>query len=53
MRGFAGMDKNGGGEVDLTSGVYRITDAVTSVTIFMSGTNWTTNSTFALYGIKG
>ena len=53
MRSFSGLDKNGSGEVNLTSGLWINTNAVTSVTLtFLSG-NWTTSTTFALYGIKG
>lgn len=49
---FSGMDKNGNGEIDLMSGVYKSTTAITSISLIIGG-NWTTNSQFALYGIKG
>jgi len=52
VRAFMGRDQNGTGEVYLSSGVWLSTAAVTSLTIFCSG-NFTTASSFALYGIKG
>ena len=39
-------------DVALTSGVWRNTAAVNSITLF-SGTNFTSGSVFSLYGIKG
>jgi len=52
FRIFSGMDKNGNGEIDLMSGVYKSTTAITSISLIIGG-NWTTTSTFALYGIRG
>ena len=54
VRTFAGIDVNGvGGDIALDSGLWRNTNAVTSITITTFGTNFTTATTFALYGIKG
>jgi hypothetical protein len=53
VRSIAGVDKNGSGEIDLNSGLWLSTAAVTSLTIRMSSGYFTTSSTFSLYGIKG
>lgn len=56
IKSFGGFDGNtyfGSGFAGLTSGVWLNTNAVTSLTIFLSSGNFSTNSTFALYGIKG
>lgn len=54
VRTFSGMDANGSGEMDLLSGNWRNTVAVTSLTLSIgAGSYFSTNSTFALYGIKG
>ena len=53
LRGLAGVDNNGSGEVFLVSGSWRNTSAITSVTINTSGGNFAQYSKFALYGIKG
>lgn len=54
IRTFNGFDANGSGEVNVLSGLFNNTNAITSVSISSeSGTqNFTTSSTFALYGIK-
>lgn len=53
VRQFLGYDKNAtGGEVALMSGMNTDTSAISSITL-SSNTNFTTNTTFALYGIKG
>lgn len=53
VRQFLGYDKNAaGGEVALMSGLNTSTNAITSITL-SSNANFTTNTTFALYGIKG
>jgi hypothetical protein len=50
---FSGVDKNAvGGNVWLSSGLWRSTSAITSITFDLSGDTFGT-STFALYGIKG
>ena len=56
IRTFAGNDGAAyfaAGQVGLTSGLWRNTAAVTSVTLSISAGNFSTNSKFALYGIKG
>jgi hypothetical protein len=53
MRSFVGYDINGGGLVQLGSGLWMSTSAITSISITSSGGNFTTASQFALYGIKG
>jgi hypothetical protein len=53
IRSIAGFDANGSGEVDIVSGLWMNTSAITSITIFVGTGNFTTSSTFALYGIKG
>jgi hypothetical protein len=54
FRAISGTEfNNTGGEVDLTSGVWLSTAAITSITIGNSSTaNLSTSSTFALYGVK-
>ena len=52
-RMLQGFDKNGSGRVDLTSGSWRSTSAITSITIASQGTSLRQYSHFALYGIKG
>jgi hypothetical protein len=54
-RSLCGYDANGDGRIQLNSGLWMSTTAVTSIsfTIGGSGVNWTANSNFALYGIKG
>lgn len=51
-RALAGFDVNGaGGRVNLFSGFYNSTDAVSSITLFSDG-NWMQHTTAALYGVK-
>jgi hypothetical protein len=52
VRTLSGIDKNGSGSISLISGLSMATTAVSSITILISGGNFTTASTFALYGIK-
>lgn len=52
VRGLGGADYNGSGQIRLVSGVWLSTTAVTSIT-FGSVGSYLTNSSFALYGIKG
>ena len=53
IRAFGGYDENGGGQAVLSSGLWTLTDAVTSVKIYPRyGSNWKQHSTAALYGIK-
>lgn len=57
IRNFSGNDRNGSGIVGMWSGLWENTNAITSVTLYAetngSATNFTTNTVFALYGIKG
>jgi hypothetical protein len=55
VRSFGGMDRNAAtSEIDLNSGLWRSTSAITSITITNNGAfNWSSDAQFALYGIKG
>jgi len=54
LRTLSGQDRNGGGVIVMTSGLWQNTAAVSTITITNgSATNFTSTSTFALYGIKG
>lgn len=53
VKGFAGFDANGSGRAELNSGLWLNTNTISSLSLISSGTAFTTNSTFALYGIKG
>lgn len=52
VRLLTGCDFNGSGIVMLSSGSWRNTNAITSITL-RCDTAFDSNSTFALYGIKG
>ena len=49
---MAGNDRNGAGQVTFASGLWRNTNAITSIRIFESASNMVANSSVALYGIK-
>ena len=55
VRWFAGIDTNNAsyGKINIGSGLFRDTTAISSITITNGGINLSTSSTFALYGIKG
>lgn len=54
VRSLGGIDRNGSGDIRLTSGLWRNTAAITSFTIQPAGANnFPQYSQFALYGIKG
>ena len=55
IRSIIGTDVNGTGRIELTSSLYQATPAaITSITIEnYNGAAFSTNSLFALYGIKG
>ncbi len=52
IRTLWGSDQNGAGFVNLNSGMFNTTSAITSFNLF-NGFNWAQYSSFALYGIKG
>lgn len=55
VRTLSGVNDNtlGSNGVALQSALYRSTNAINSITLVADGTAFATNSTFALYGIKG
>ena len=56
IRSTAGNELNSAttdADISLGSGLWLNTAAITSVSIFSNSGNWTTQTTFALYGIKG
>lgn len=54
IRLLGGTDYNGSGNVALVSGVWlNNTTAISSITLTSGAGSWTTDSKFALYGIKG
>jgi hypothetical protein len=53
-RSMGAYDLNGSGQINYASALWLNTAAITSITITAAfGGNWTTGSSFALYGIKG
>jgi len=53
-RMMLGTDRNGGGIIQLHSGLWMQTSAITSITVTQNGgANWATGSVFSLYGIRG
>ena len=53
IRTLSGFEENGSGMVDLISGVWMSTSAITSISIAAGTGNFREYSSFALYGIKG
>ena len=55
VRIIQGVDKNGSGDVEFTSGLFSATPAaITSIKLFPHAANtWSQYTQFALYGIKG
>lgn len=53
VRSFSGVDFNGSGTVDLYSSLWMNTAAVSSITLTSNTGAFATNTSFALYGIKG
>jgi hypothetical protein len=53
MRGFSGQDRNGAGSVNLSSGLWLNTAAVTSIQVLPESALFASGSVFSLYGIKG
>jgi hypothetical protein len=52
IRTLNGYDANGSGTVEFTSSLWRSTSAITTIVLDMNN-NFSENSSFALYGIKG
>ncbi len=54
LRHLGGYDRNGAGELNLASGLWQSTNAITSIkfTLSESVANYETDSHFALYGIR-
>ena len=52
-RNLGGYDANGSGLIELASGAWYNTAAITSLSFIHNGGNFTTDTVFALYGIKG
>lgn len=56
VRAFSGVETNNSGSgdrINLDSGLWISTSAISSVTLYLDGSNFATTSQFALYGIKG
>ena len=53
VRTFGGTDLNTQGALALSSSLWRSTSAVNSITFISGSGNWTNQTTFAIYGIKG
>ncbi len=53
VRTIGGVSLNGSGTVQVLSGAWLSFDAITTITINMSGDTFAQYSSFALYGIKG
>lgn len=54
LRSLSGIDTNGGGNIDLTSGSWRNTGAISSIVLSTNAlVSIPEYSSFALYGIKG
>lgn len=52
IRSLSGVDNNGSGRISFQSGLWRSTNAITSITIGDYGQTLMQYSTFALYGIR-
>ena len=53
VRNLDGRDENGAGFVALNSYLFNTTSAISSITFTTASGNFTTDTKFALYGIKG
>lgn len=53
VRCLAGYDDNGSGYINLRSGAYLQTTAISSIRFIATGTAFAANSQFALYAVKG
>ena len=52
-RALGGYDANGNGKINLDSGVWMNTSAVSNIALYAGNANFAQYSSFALYGIKG
>jgi hypothetical protein len=53
-RNLMGFEYNGSGTIRLISGLWMSTSAINSITLTTgTGSNWTSATQFALYGVKG
>jgi hypothetical protein len=53
LRQLGGFDNNStNGRISLTSGLWRNTEAINTITLIAGNSTWLQNSTFALYGVK-
>jgi hypothetical protein len=52
VRSLAGFDSNGSGNIDFWSGAWYNTGAISSLVLTAVSTTFSTNSSFALYGVK-
>ena len=52
VRVLSGIDMNGSGDIDLISGLWINTAAVSTISLSVAGNTFSTASTFALYGIR-
>jgi hypothetical protein len=52
-RGLLGREFNGTGQLELNSGLYQKTTAITSIEFYPGANNFAQYTQFALYGIKG
>jgi hypothetical protein len=53
LRMFSGVDNNGSGEINLTSGLWKNTAAIDTIQLIPNTGNFAQYASFALYGIKG
>lgn len=51
-RSLSGIDQNGSGYVNLWSGLWRSTNAITNIDVFHGNSTFNADSSFTLYGIK-
>lgn len=52
IRSLEGNDNNSAGYIALASGLWRSTNAITSIKIYVSTGTFSANSTFSLYGVN-
>lgn len=52
-RFITGYDENGDGRIQLGSGLFVNTSAISSIELYLGSDSFTTSTQFALYGIKG